>query len=211
MSLRIALARGAPFAPVLELLAAAGFPVDPLRGDSRKLIFELEDGSTVFTVRPTDVPVYVEFGAADVGFAGKDVLAEQSRDIYELLDLHLAPCRLVYASPRKATERRADRLGRLRIATKYPNIARKYFEGTGRHVEAVPLHGSIELAPLVGLADGIVDIVSTGATMHANGLVEREQIMECSQRLVANRAAHKLHSAEIGALSESLRAQVEER
>jgi ATP phosphoribosyltransferase len=208
VSLRIALARGTPFAPSIELLAGAGVPVDPLREDSRHLVFTLADGTTVLTVRPTDVPVYVELGAADIGIAGKDLLLEQRRELYELLDLGIAPCRLMYASPRGGDHRRAERLGRLRVATKYPNIALGHFAGSGRQVQVVKLHGSIELAPLVGLADGIVDLVSSGATLRANGLVEREEIALCSQRLIANRAAHKLLGDEIGELSEKLRALV---
>jgi ATP phosphoribosyltransferase len=206
MSLRIAMARGTPFAPAVELLGATGVPVDPLREDSRRLVFTLADGTTVLTVRPTDVPVYVELGAADIGIAGKDLLLEQRRELYELLDLGIAPCRLMYASPRGAARRRVERLGRLRVATKYPHVAHRYFAETGRQVQVVTLHGSLELAPLVGLADGIVDLVSSGATLRVNGLVEREEIALCSQRLIANRAAHKLLGDEIGELSEKLRA-----
>lgn len=208
MSLRIALARDAPFAPSLDLLAGAGVPVDALREDSRHLVFTLDDGSTVLTVRPSDVPAYVELGAADIGIAGKDLLLEQRRELYELLDLGIAPCRLVYAAPRGGDRRRAERLGRLRVATKYPRVARDYFAQTGRQVQVVPLHGSVELAPQVGLADGIVDLVRSGATLRGNGLFEREEIARCSQRLIANRAAHKLRGDEIGELCEKLRALV---
>lgn len=206
MSLRIVLPRGAPYSSSVDLLERVGLPVDRLRRESRRLVFELEDGTTVITARPSDVPVYVEFGAADVGFAGKDVLLEQGPDLYELLDLCIAPCRLIYATPQRASERRGERTGRSRIATKYPRTARGWFEAQGRQVDIIELKGSIELAPQVGLADGIVDLTSSGVTLRKNGLLERAEIARCSTRFVANRAAHKLRGDEVAALAERLRA-----
>jgi ATP phosphoribosyltransferase len=205
VSLRLVLPRGNPYPSSVELLERAGLPVAPLRRGSRRLVLQLDDGTTVITARPSDVPVYVEFGAADVGLAGKDVLLERSPDLYELLDLYIAPCRLVYATPERASERRGERTGRLRIATKYPRTTRSWFEAQGRQVDVIELKGSIELAPQVGLADGIVDLTSSGVTLHKNGLVERAEIARCSTRLVANRAAHKLRGEEVAALQERLR------
>jgi ATP phosphoribosyltransferase len=205
MNLRVVLPRGTPYSSSIDLLGRAGLPVERLRRESRRLVFELEDGTTIITARPSDVPVYVEFGAADVGFAGKDVLLEQDPDLYELLDLRIAPCRLIYATLQRATARRGERTGRLRIATKYPRAARGWFEAQGRQVDIIELKGSIELAPQVGLADGIVDLTSSGVTLRKNGLVERAEIARCSTRLVANRAAHKLRGDEVADLVERLR------
>jgi len=209
VSLRIALSRGTPYAPSVDLLERAGLSVAPLRAATRRLVVTLEDGTTVILARPSDVPVYVEFGAADVGFAGKDVLLELAPDLYELLDLRLVPCRLVYATPENGVAWRGERVGRLRIASKYPRAARAFFEARGRQVEVIELKGSVELAPQVGLAHGIVDLTSSGATLRENGLVEREEVARCSTRFVANRAAHKLRGDEVAALLERLREAVE--
>ena len=177
------------------------------RGDSRSLIFETPQ-MTLVTMRPSDVPTYVESGAADVGITGKDVLLEQSdRTVYELLDLGFGRCTMVLAA-RTGNDRLAEaqrRLGMLRIATKYPRIAERYFESTGRQVELVEVKGSVELAPLVGLGDGIVDLVATGRTLEENELEVREEIVVCTARFVANRVAHKLRAAEIDGLTEKLR------
>ena len=149
------------------------------------------------TMRPSDVPTYVEAGAADVGITGKDVLLEQAdRIVYELLDLGFGRCRMVLAG-RKGDERLGEsqrRLGMMRIATKYPRIAERHFEATGRQVEVIEVKGSVELAPLIGLADGIVDLVATGRTLEENDLEVREEIVECTARFVANRVAHKLRA-----------------
>ena len=178
-----------------------------MRGDSRSLIFE-GDGITLVTMRPSDVPTYVEAGAADVGITGKDVLLEQSdRVVYELLDLGFGRCRMVLAG-RKGDERLGEsqrRLGMMRIATKYPRIAERHFEGTGRQVEVIEVKGSVELAPLIGLGDGIVDLVATGRTLEENDLEVREEIVECTARFVANRVAHKLRAAEVDELTAKLR------
>jgi ATP phosphoribosyltransferase len=205
--LTLAVPRGALFGETLDILDGAGVDTSELRGDSRSLIFETE-GMTLVTMRPSDVPTYVEAGAADVGITGKDVLLEQSdRPVYELLDLGYGRCRMVLAG-RTGSDQLADSersLGVMRIATKYPRIAERYFESTGRQIELIEVKGSVELAPLVGLGDGIVDLVATGRTLEENELEVREEIVECTARFVANRVAHKLRAAEIDALTEKLR------
>lgn len=206
--LKLAVPRGALFGETLDVLDAAGVDTSELRGDSRSLIFETE-GMTLVTVRPSDVPTYVEAGAADVGITGKDVLLEQSdRVVYELLDLGFGRCRMVLAA-RTGDDNLGEaqrRLGMMRIATKYPRIAERYFESTGRQVELIEVKGSVELAPLVGLGDGIVDLVATGRTLEENELEVREEIVECTARFVANRVSHKLRRTEIDDLTAKLRA-----
>lgn len=210
--LKLAVPRGALFGETLDVLDAAGVDTSELRGDSRSLIFETP-GMTLVTMRPSDVPTYVEAGAADVGITGKDVLLEQSdRPVYELLDLGFGRCRMVLAG-RVGSDRLDDSqrsLGAMRIATKYPKIAERYFESTGRQIELIEVKGSVELAPLVDLGDGIVDLVATGRTLEENELEVREEIVECTARFVANRVAHKLRAAEIDELTEKLRQAVQE-
>jgi ATP phosphoribosyltransferase len=205
--LKLAVPRGALFGETLDVLDGAGIDTAPLRGDSRSLIFELDE-MTLVTMRPSDVPTYVEAGAADVGITGKDVLLEQSdRAVFELLDLGFGRCRMVLAG-RKGQDRLEESqraLGMVRIATKYPRIAERYFESMGRQVELIEVKGSVELAPLIGLGDGIVDLVATGRTLEENDLEVREEIVECSARFVANRVAHKLRAAEIDELTAKLR------
>lgn len=205
--LKLAVPRGALFGETLDVLDGAGIDTSALRGDSRSLIFPGDD-ITLVTMRPSDVPTYVEAGAADVGITGKDVLLEQSdRIVYELLDLGFGRCRMVLAGRVGDTSlgESQRRLGMIRIATKYPRIAERYFESTGRQVEAVEVKGSVELAPLTGLADGIVDLVATGRTMEENDLEVREEIVVCTARFVANRVAHKLRAAEVDDLTARLR------
>jgi len=209
--LKLAVPRGALFGETLDVLDAAGVDTAELRGDSRSLIFETP-GMTLVTMRPSDVPTYVEAGAADVGITGKDVLLEQSdRPVYELLDLGFGRCRMVLAG-RVGSDRLDDSeraLGAMRIATKYPRIAERYFESTGRQIELIEVKGSVELAPLVDLGDGIVDLVATGRTLEENELEVREEIVECTARFVANRVAHKLRAGEIDELTEKLRQAVQ--
>ena len=205
--LKLALPRGALFAETLDALDAVGVDTSGPRGDSRALIFHTPD-LTLVTMRPSDVPTYVEAGSADLGITGKDVLAEQrDRAVYELLDLGYGRCRMVLAGRRGDTSlgESARRLGAMRIATKYPRIAERYFEETGRQVEIIEVKGSVELAPLVGLADGIVDLVDTGRTLEENQLEVREEIAPSSARLVANRVAHKLRAAEVDGFAERVR------
>ncbi len=205
--LTLAVPRGALFGETLDVLDAAGIDTSALRGDSRSLIFET-DGMTLITVRPSDVPTYVEAGAADIGITGKDVLLEQSdRVIYELLDLGFGRCRMVLAA-RTGSDKLGEaqrRLGMVRIATSYPRIAERYFESTGRQIELIEVRGSVELSPLIGLSDGIVDLVATGRTLEENELEVREEIVECTARFVVNRVAHKLRAAEIDELTAKLR------
>jgi ATP phosphoribosyltransferase len=205
--LKLAVPRGALFGETLDVLDAAGVETAELRGDSRSLIFETEE-LTLVTMRPSDVPTYVESGAADVGITGKDVLLEQGdRAVYELLDLGFGRCRMVLAGRRGDTRlgESQRRLGMMRIATKYPRIAADYFEGTGRQVDLIEVKGSVELAPLIGLGDGIVDLVATGRTLADNDLEVREEIVVCTARFVANRVAHKLRAAEVDDLTSRLR------
>jgi ATP phosphoribosyltransferase len=205
--LKLAVPRGALLGETLDALDATGIDTSAVRGGSRSLIFPGE-GITLVTMRPSDVPTYVEAGAADVGITGKDVLLEQAdRVVYELLDLGFGRCRMVLAG-RKGDERLGEserRLGMMRIATKYPRTAERHFESTGRQVEVIEVKGSVELAPLIGLADGIVDLVATGRTLEENDLEVREEILECTARFVANRVAHKLRASEVDGLAARLR------
>ncbi len=205
--LKIALPRGALFGGTLDMLERAGIPTAELRGESRALVFEVGDVVLV-TMRPSDVPTYVEAGAAELGITGKDVLLEQrDRAVYELLDLGYGTCRLVLAGRRgdPGLDDAERRLGAMRIATKYPRTAEHHFEETGRQAEVIEVKGSVELAPLVGLADGIVDLVDTGRTLEENDLEVREEIARCTARLVANRVAHKLRAEEVDGLAARLR------
>jgi ATP phosphoribosyltransferase len=205
--LKLAIPRGALWDETLDALDRIDVETAEMRGDSRSLIFEV-NGMSLVTMRPSDVPTYVESGAADLGITGKDVLLEHTdRIVYEILDLGYGACRMVLAGRRGdeslgETERR---LGGMRIATKYPRIAERYFEETGRQAEVVEVKGSVELAPLVGLADGIVDLVATGRTLEENGLEIREEIATSTARLVANRVSHKLRAVEVDDLVERLR------
>ena len=204
--LRIAVPRGALFAGTLDLLDRLGIDTAEVRSNDRKLLFA-EAG--IVTMRPSDVPTYVEHGSADLGITGKDVLLEQAqRNVYELLDLGFGECRIVVAA-REGGDPIADalrRLGRVRIATKYPRIATAYFADTGRQAEIVEVKGSVELAPLTGLVDGIVDLTATGRTLDENGLSVREEIGVCTARLIANPVAHKLKAPEIDSLVRAVRA-----
>jgi ATP phosphoribosyltransferase len=202
--LRIAVPRGAMFEDTLDLLDKLGIDTREVRENDRKLLFE-ESG--IVTMRPSDVPTYVEAGAADLGITGKDVLLEQpEREVYELVDLRYGRCEMVLATV-AGEDRAAEalrRLGVVRIATKYPRIAASHFLRTGRQAEIVEVKGSVELAPLTGLVEGIVDLTATGTTLRENGLVVREQIAVCTARLIANRVAHKLKAPMIDALLERL-------
>jgi ATP phosphoribosyltransferase len=183
---------------VLSLLENAGYDVSDLRGASRSLVFDLGD-LMVITVRPYDVPTYVEAGAADLGITGKDVLIEQrDRRVVELLDLGIGICRMVVAAPvgDEGPSEHERRLGMMRVATKYPRVAMEFFESRGRQVEVVEIKGSLEIAPSVGLADAIVDLVATGRTLKENGLEETEEIFRSSARLVANEVSYRVRADE---------------
>jgi ATP phosphoribosyltransferase len=208
--LRLAVPRGALFGETLALLDALGADTAEVRANDRKLLFA---DAGLITVRPSDVPTYVEAGAADLGITGKDVLAEQSeRAVYELLDLRYGPCVMVFATVAgdDPAAEALRRLGVMRVATKYPRIAGRWFERTGRQAEIVEVKGSVELAPLTGLVEGIVDLTATGTTLRENGLVVREEIMASSARLIANPVTHKLKAGELdellGRVREAVRA-----
>jgi len=201
---RIAVPRGALFGDTLDLLDGIGLDTREVRDNDRKLLF---DDVGIITMRPSDVPTYVEAGAADIGITGKDVLMEQSeREVYELVDLGYGRCTMVLASV-AGEDRAAEalrRLGVVRIATKYPRIASAHFHATGRQAEIVEVKGSVELAPLTGLVEAIVDLTATGTTLRENGLVIREEIAVCTARLIANPVAHKLRAPVIDQLLERI-------
>jgi ATP phosphoribosyltransferase len=204
--LTIAVPRGALFKETLDLLDAIGVDTSEVRSNDRKLLFR---DVGIITMRPSDVPTYVEAGSADIGVTGKDVLIEQGeREVYELHDLGYGGCTMVLASVAgdDPMEEARRRLGMMRIATKYPKIAARHFAATGRQAEMVEVKGSVELAPLTGLADGIVDLTATGTTLRENGLVVREEIVVCTARLIANPVSHKLKAAAIDELLERVRA-----
>lgn len=202
--LTIAVPRGALFGGTLDLLDTLGLDTAAVRSNERKLLFA-EAG--IVTMRPSDVPTYVEHGSADIGVTGKDVLLEQShRNVYELVDLGYGRCRMVVAAGHGDPIGSAlRRLGRVRIATKYPRVATRHFAETGRQAEIVEVKGSVELAPLTGLVDGIVDLTATGRTLEENGLRVVEEIEICTARLIANPVAHKLKAEQIDRIVERIR------
>ena len=211
-TITIALSKGRIFTETLPLLASAGIYPDEDPDRSRRLILGTNrQDVSIIVVRASDVPTYVRHGAADLGIAGKDVLHEQGTDgLYQPLDLHIARCRMMVAAPVGFDYKAAVRQGaRLRVATKYFKTAREHFAGKGVHVDLIKLYGSMELAPLVGLADAIVDLVSTGNTLRANKLVAVEEIMSVSARLVVNQAALKLKGGVLKPLLEAFRQAVE--
>ena len=204
--LTIAVPRGTIFRDTLDLLDRLGVDTSGVRSNDRRLLFP-EAG--IVTMRPSDVPTYVEHGSADIGITGKDVLMEQpQRNVYELIDLGYGRCRMVVAA-REGGDPIGDalrRLGRVRIATKYPRVAAAHFAETGRQAEIVEVKGSVELAPLTGLVDGIVDLTATGRTLAENHLRVVEEIAVCTARLIANPVAHKLKADDIDRMVESIRA-----
>ena len=203
----LALSKGRILDDTLPLLESVGIGVDPAVLDSRRLILPTADpGLRLIIVRASDVPTYVQYGAADLGVAGKDVLLEHGGDgLYQPIDLGIGRCRMCVATRRGFDYAAAVRRGsRLRVATKYVGVAREHFAAKGVHVDPIKLYGSMELAPLVGLADAIVDLVSTGSTLKANDLVEVEEIMPISSRLVVNRASLKIRHAELAPLIAAL-------
>jgi ATP phosphoribosyltransferase len=206
--LTIAVPRGALFGETLDLLDGLGIDTRPIRENDRRLIFP---DLGVITTRPSDVPTYVEHGAADIGITGKDVLLEQAdREVYELLDLGYGYCRMIVAA-RDGDDPLGEplrRRGSVRIATKYPHIATDHFARTGRQAEIVEVKGSVEIGPLTGLVDAIVDLTASGRTLAENHLVEHEQIVECTARLIANPVSHKLKAEAIDSLVEKMREAV---
>lgn len=203
--LTIALSKGKLLGQTLPLFAEAGYPTKDLTEDSRRLVFTYGDrGITYLIVRPSDVPAYVEHGAADIGVVGKDVLLEQNPDVYEPVDLKIGACRLSVAALR-GQESRSRLSSKVRVATKYPTITERYFNQKGIPVEIIKLYGSIELAPVLGLADRIVDLVETGNTLKAHDLVEIDVIARSTARLIVNRASLKLKYQAVTSLLEALR------
>jgi len=193
----VALSKGKLLGPTLALFKRAGFASKEVSEGSRRLVFMFPAlDMTLLIVRPSDVPTYVEYGAADVGIVGKDMLLEQDRDVYEPLDLKFGQCRISVAAPR-GERVHTHSSSKLRVATKYPNITERYFNQKGIPVEIIKLYGSIELAPVVGLAERIVDLVSSGRTLRAHHLVEVETIAESSARLIVNRASLKMKHGRI--------------
>jgi ATP phosphoribosyltransferase len=208
--LTIAIPKGRILQESVALFQKIGIDCEGLLGDSRRLIFENRaQRMRYMIVRATDVPTYVEYGCADLGIVGKDTLLEQEKDLYEPLDLRFGYCRMVVAEPAELSSN-DDPAGwtSIRIATKYPNFTERYFTGKGVQVEIIKLYGSIELAPLVGLSERIVDLVSTGETLKQNGLVEVETIAEITTRLIVNRASLKTRHARITEIIEGLEKQV---
>jgi ATP phosphoribosyltransferase len=209
--LTIALSKGKLIESALNLFRRAGYEIAGLSVDSRRLIFvSPENDMTFLIVRPSDVPTYVEYGGADAGIVGKDVLMEQESDVYEPLDLGFGACRISVAALRRegANDRRSSKI---RIATKYPRVTERYFNMRGIPVEIIKLYGSIELAPVVGLADRIVDLVETGGTLKAHGLAEVEVIAQSTARLIVNRASLRLKQEPLMELIHKLRAAVQNR
>ena len=206
--LNIALPKGRLGETVYDLFERAGFDCPSIREKSRKLIFENEKtGVRFFWVKPSDVPIYVERGAADLGVAGKDIILEYAPDVYELLDLNLGKCRMAVAAKKDFHD---ENTKTLRVATKFPNIASAYYEGIGRDIDIIKLNGSIELAPILGLSDVIVDIVETGTTLRENDLEVKATILPISARLIANKSSFRFSADEIGAITEKMKELVTE-
>ncbi|MCR4726371.1 MAG: ATP phosphoribosyltransferase [Clostridia bacterium] len=200
--LNVALPKGRLGEKVYELFAKAGYECPSILENSRKLIFENEEkGVRYFWVKPSDVAIYVERGAADIGVAGKDILLEYKPDVYELLDLKLGVCRMAVAAPKTF---RDDPRKVLKVATKFKNIAMDYYSKLGREIDIIHLNGSIEIAPILKLSDVIVDIVETGKTLKENDLEVLETIVPISARLISNKSAYKFNSERIEALRASL-------
>lgn len=207
--LTLALPKGRVLPEALDLLKQIGWPIPEGMTTSRRLIFDLDNGHRLILAKPVDVPVYVQYGVADLGMVGKDVLLEERADVYELLDLGIGRCRLSLAAPTQHVSQSKRNLTMLRVATKYPRLARQFFAGRGEQVEIVALSGSIELAPLLGLAERIVDIVSTGQTLRENGLVELETISAITTRLIASRTGYRFKQEYILYLVDALEAIVQ--
>jgi ATP phosphoribosyltransferase len=204
--LRVAVPKGAIFEDALAALGGAGLPVEVLREDGRRLFYRAE-GAEFIVTRPSDVPVFVEHGAADVGIVGKDVLDEQRPNVMELRDLGTGACRMILAAPRKSADKVQRAISHaevVRAATKFPDTARRYFASLGRQAEIIELHGAVELAPLVGLSECIVDLTATGTTLRENDLVVLDEISRSTARLIANRGAYRLRHGEVSALLDAI-------
>lgn len=207
----MAVPKGTLYKPTINLLKKAGFNCAEMEKDTRKLLFVDESQKVKYIVcRPTDIPTFVEYGAADLGFVGKDTIVEQKKDVFELLDLKYGFCRFVVAMPEAmAKDKDWEQMNNARVATKFPKVAEQFFSVRGKQMEVIKLHGNIELAALVGLSDLIVDIVSTGRTLRENKLVEVAQIFNSTTRLIANRVSHRMLSDRINPVMEKMREIVE--
>ncbi len=207
--LNIALPKGRLGEKVYTMFEKAGFECPSIKENNRKLIFEnTELGIRYFWVKPSDVSIYVEHGAADIGVAGKDILLEYAPDVYELLDLDIGKCRMAVAGKK---DFRNPSQRPLRVATKFANIAKNYYKSIGRDIDIIHLNGSIEIAPILGLSDVIVDIVETGTTLKENNLEVMETIVPISARLIANKASFKFKTEQIEKILESMREQLKEQ
>ena len=205
--LNIALPKGRLGEKVYDIFEKAGFQCPSIRENNRKLVFENPEKQVrYFWVKPSDVSIYVERGAADIGVAGKDILLEYRPDVYEMLDLNMGKCRMAVAAPADFHD---DENRTLRVATKFTNIAVNYYASIGRQIDIIKLNGSIELAPILGLSDVIVDIVETGTTLRENNLSVVQEILPISARLIANKASFQFKSAQIEDLLQQVREQVE--
>lgn len=214
-SLTIALPKGKLASDLAVIFKKTGYPYETLENDTRKLLISYPDRDLTYIIcRPTDIPTYVEYGAADIGIVGKDTIAEQKRNIFELVDLGFSRCKFVVAVPSSSLVDNTgelnpqaffSRFSHLRVATKFPNVALEYFEKIGLRPEIIPLHGNIELAPQVGLAEAIVDIVSTGRTLKENNMEAVDEIFEATARLVANRVSFRLKYDRIKEFAETIK------
>jgi ATP phosphoribosyltransferase len=199
--LKVAIPKGYLFEPCIKILMEAGYSTAPLKDRGRKLIIRSEKDSIQYIIsRPMDIPVYVEYGACDIGFSGKDYLVEKESNVYELLDLKCGKCRLILATLKNEVEKVKDhysQFGSIKIATSYPKIAKKYFDQKGIQAEIIKLYGSVELAPVLGIADEILDLTSTGRTLKEHDLVEMEEIFESTVRVIANITSYRIRYDEI--------------
>lgn len=203
--LTVALPKGRLLAPSIDLFKRIGVTITDYETKSRRLVFDADGGRYRFVIaKPFDVPTYVEYGIADVGIVGSDVLMEEDHDVHEPLELRFGNCCLVLAAPRDRADDELPLHSVHRVATKYPNLTKRYFTSRGIQVETIKLYGSVELAPITGLSEMIVDLVQTGRTLEENGLVPIAEIAKASARLIVNRASHKIHLEAIGALIDAL-------
>lgn len=205
--INVALPKGRLGEKVYAMFESAGYECPSIKENNRRLIFENEEkGVRYFWVKPSDVSIYVERGAADIGVCGKDILLEYSPDVYELLDLNMGKCRMAVAAKKEFHD---DHQRTLKVATKFVNIASNFYASRGRDIDIIKLNGSIEIAPILGLSDVIVDIVETGTTLKENNLEVFETIVPISARLISNKASFKFKTAEIEKIVESIKTQVE--
>ena len=211
-ALTIALPKGRLLAHALDVLEAVGFDAHELRGNTRKLIIpDTKNNTRLLLLKPFDVVTFVEYGAADIGIVGQDVLLENDSDVFEPLALPFGHCRVVLAARRERAQTDWRLETSLRIASKYPRITRKFFVERGWSAEIIPLHGSIEIAPALGLSDLLVDIVDTGRTLKENGMVELETIVHSQAALIVNRASHALRFSEMQTLLDEIRTVISEQ